>query len=1134
MIEISKICSYSKQMARLQSNFNFISSYCEPTFNVEKYQSSKTGMKLYHIKLPLPLIKLEICVQTKPYDDTGCAHTLEHLIFMGSRQYPQQGYLDYISAQYYSLGTNATTYRDMTTYELTTVNHQSLLKLLPIYLDHILNPLLTNDCYLTEVHHISGETGDDAGVVYSEIQSSENQPDEILLYSVLRDLWSDKSPYYYESGGRLEAIRNELTLDKIKLFHQKYYVPNNLAIILCGGGIQIDEILGVLSKFEDENCSQLENRHRISLDYSLNENLRKKMKFNNDKFPFIKIKRASLDENSLSSEKNADSNPIDTTKLSVHLTTTGTTTDGNDSSFCDSELMVSHEDLSAPSSPTTLWSTIEVDTSINHRHMNEYKEIFYPVEDNDENLGQVAFGYRLESIYEMEIYTALDVLLTTLFDEDISIFYKEFMEIPNTLCSSIDHDWFNYPERVLVVVFEGVEVDNLTMVADKYSSVLYSIIDCQRDNDQLYTQLRRNIKKKIDLHLNEIENEPYGFLIDLCCLDHVSELSVPKTNNENDDEQQLHKFLQNKKYLESLFEQPIAYWHELIKKYLLEWPSTKRTVILLKPNSDLLIEQQEQDEQRISERFVSLGSDGLQRLKTELEQARLNNKQSTSQCATISHPLLSFDNQLHLPPIEYDTNGKHLDLFHSPNSHFLKYTLHIPIKQLASDLQLYLPLFTNLLFHTAIRYDNVQLDKYHFCELISRDILDYSVSNGQSSSSPIQSSYIHGHYLDIFIVSLQSLNNFEMCKNTMDYFRYALFGSVFDDYKIILEECEKQLKNFIEVLQDGQTVHQAYFNSLIHSTNTESYYHQMNMFLQKNLLEKICKHPNKYQNEIISKLKQIQKFIWKNLSQIHLTVCGNVELIKDNRQIIEQFIKECHAKSQVDIESSANKDTKGKHIQTVSPAAIIGSPHEESGYVIRWTRLAISQADFIPLMIFCNYLDMENGPLWTACRTNGYAYGVAFDFDFESNVILLSINQCSQLNLAYSSAMEALKNIVEHKIKLDPERILAARNLTICMFTEHLATLGRVTGVCIRSYLNKYSIEKYQDLLHDINLYNYNETVFLELIEKYLQPLIDNTRSSTLVLVNTNKMKETQAYLQNEHDIKTVTAIKDVVKAICR
>jgi Zn-dependent M16 (insulinase) family peptidase len=373
---------------------------------------------------------------------------------LGSRNYPQQGYLDYISAQHYSLGTNATTYRDMTTYELTTVNPQSLSTLLPVYLDHIFNPLLTNDCYLTEVHHISGETGDDAGVVYSEMQSSENQADEILLYSILRDLWSDKSPYYYECGGRLESIRNELTLDKIKIFHQKFYKPNHVAIILCGGGINTDEILTILNKFEQENFFHDENRQKLPIGYSFDENQRKKTKLNNDKFPFIQIKRASFDENSISSDTIIKPNPIsiDAKKLSVQLTTN----DGNESSFCDSELMVSHEDLSLPSSPSSLLPTIETENSICQRNMNEYKEVFYPVEDNEENLGQVAFGYRLESIYEMEIYTAMDILLTTLFDEDISIFYKEFLEIPNTLCSSIDHDWLNYPERVLTITFEGL------------------------------------------------------------------------------------------------------------------------------------------------------------------------------------------------------------------------------------------------------------------------------------------------------------------------------------------------------------------------------------------------------------------------------------------------------------------------------------------------------------------------------------------------------------------------------------------------------------------------------------------------------------------------------------------------------
>jgi Zn-dependent M16 (insulinase) family peptidase len=177
---------------------------------------------------------------------------------------------------------------------------------------------------------------------------------------------------------------------------------------------------------------------------------------------------------------------------------------------------------------------------------------------------------------------------------------------------------------------------------------------------------------------------------------------------------------------------------------------------------------------------------------------------------------------------------------------------------------------------------------------------------------------------------------------------------------------------------------------------------------------------------------------------------------------------------------------------------------------------------------------MENGPLWTACRTNGYSYGVAFDFDFEKNLILLSINQCSQLKLAYSSAIETLKNLINNQIDFDLKRINGAKNLTICMLIEHLATLGRATGVCIRSYLNTYSIEKYENLLNEIHLFNYNEEIILKMIEKYVKPLINENQSSTLILVNTNKMKETQEFLQKEYEIKNVTLIKDVVKHLCR
>ena len=136
-------------------------------------------------------------------------------------------------------------------------------------------------------------------------------------------------------------------------------------------------------------------------------------------------------------------------------------------------------------------------------------------------------------------------------------------------------------------------MDNLTIVADKYTSVLYSLINSSDTNEQFSIQLERNIKKQIQLHFNELENDPYNYLTDLCCLDHISELSIEKNDSSNAiGPDHLHEFLQNKKYLENLSQRPMSYWYELIKKYLLEWDSGKRTVILLKPSNDLLIEQQ--------------------------------------------------------------------------------------------------------------------------------------------------------------------------------------------------------------------------------------------------------------------------------------------------------------------------------------------------------------------------------------------------------------------------------------------------------------------------------------------------------------------------------------------------------------
>jgi hypothetical protein len=223
------------------------------------------------------------------------------------------------------------------------------------------------------------------------------------------------------------------------------------------------------------------------------------------------------------------------------------------------------------------------------------------------------------------------------------------------------------------------------------------------------------------------------------------------------------------------------------------------------------------------------------------------------------------------------------------------------------------------------------LDKYQFCQVLSRDILDFGASNGQSSSSPIQSHHVFGYHIDTLIISMQSLANVDIYKNTIDYFRYILFGTIFNDAKIIREECDRNLKGLIEILQNGDTIRKAYFNGLIKVNDPKNYYHQMNIFLQKVLCEKVCDKSDKYLNETISKLELIKSFMIQNLSHMHLSICGNMDFVKQNWQIIEQFRSETQIKSRINIDNNKIKEIKKKFLPTLAPATIIGVPQEDSG-----------------------------------------------------------------------------------------------------------------------------------------------------------------------------------------------------------
>lgn len=195
-----------------------------------------------------PLLNSYATIRSEIFNDSGVPHTLEHLIFLGSEKYPYKGVLDTLANRAFAQGTNAWTAQDHTAYTLTTAGSDGFLRMLPVYLDHVFHPTLTKEGFVTEVYHVNGK-GEDAGVVFSEMQGRENSSGDLMQLEYQRKLYEASSGYRSETGGLMSALR-VLTIDDIRQYHHKYYMPYNTAIVVCGP-LDRTELLDSLQPTED-------------------------------------------------------------------------------------------------------------------------------------------------------------------------------------------------------------------------------------------------------------------------------------------------------------------------------------------------------------------------------------------------------------------------------------------------------------------------------------------------------------------------------------------------------------------------------------------------------------------------------------------------------------------------------------------------------------------------------------------------------------------------------------------------------------------------------------------------------------------------------------------------------------------
>lgn len=198
-----------------------------------------SGARLLHLYTDDTENLFSINFPTPPSDDTGVTHILEHAVLAGSQRYPvKEPFFEMIKM---SMATfiNAMTASDHTYYPVASNVKKDLFNLAEVYFDAVFHPLLTEETFRREGHHLApvdpeNPTGDlkVTGIVYNEMKGVFSDPESRLYRSMTSKLLPD-TLYARESGGDPDAIP-DLTYEYLKNFHKTYYHPSNGYFFLYG------------------------------------------------------------------------------------------------------------------------------------------------------------------------------------------------------------------------------------------------------------------------------------------------------------------------------------------------------------------------------------------------------------------------------------------------------------------------------------------------------------------------------------------------------------------------------------------------------------------------------------------------------------------------------------------------------------------------------------------------------------------------------------------------------------------------------------------------------------------------------------------------------------------------------------
>jgi presequence protease len=212
-----------------------------------QYRHIGTGCEIFHVECDDEENVFAFIFPTPPPDSSGLPHIIEHSVLSGSKQFPVKDPFAQLMQGSMHTFLNAMTFPDKTIYPAASLVENDFFNLLRVYADAVFFPLLQEEIFLQEGHHLHTSGGGirHSGVVYNEMKGNYSSIESIAGEWTTRSLF-DRSAYRFDSGGEPEEIAG-LTYADFLEYYRAHYHPSN-GKFYCYGNIPAEKILSFLHR----------------------------------------------------------------------------------------------------------------------------------------------------------------------------------------------------------------------------------------------------------------------------------------------------------------------------------------------------------------------------------------------------------------------------------------------------------------------------------------------------------------------------------------------------------------------------------------------------------------------------------------------------------------------------------------------------------------------------------------------------------------------------------------------------------------------------------------------------------------------------------------------------------------------